>query len=354
MDWIAIVVFVLCTCLFLSYVCKKLSVRTSKRGNKESFLLDPGGTIGPVCSSPNCVRCQSRAYDAHLIKNQLMQSFRMYVEVDQASRSSDCSQQPIEEEHYKSPGKLQRVLHMINSIDEKVDILQSVYHEACYKFELSFESQPHIWWMPGLKRSPFWETTEHPDLETITTVFESTATIKLLQQEYKNACTLPSLWKENKIQSGKWRLFHFYDQGDKNTKLCDVCPHTIRLLESVSNLMMGCVYGNAMISVLGPGSQIEAHTGPCNFRLRCHLALAENENYSIQVGGEVRNWEQGKLMVFDDSFVHRVWHEERLEGGGSDRVVLIFDMWHPEVNHDERQLLNRLFPSPHKNERYSY
>lgn len=351
MDWITVFVLVFCTCLFLSYVCKNFSAKTSKRGNKETLILDPGGTSssGPVCNSPNCVRCQSRAYDAHSIKNQLMQSFKIYV-VGQVD--SHCSQEPIEGEDHRFPRKLQRILHTINSIDEKVDILESVYREACYKFEPSFESQPHIWWMPGLKRSPFWETTEHPDLKTIATVFESPATIKFLQQEYEKACTLSSLWKQNKIQSGKWELLHFYDQGDKNTKTCDVCPHTVRLLESVSDLMMGCVYGNAMISVLGPGSQIEAHTGPCNFRLRCHLALVENKNCGIQVGSEVKNWEQGKLMVFDDSFVHRVWHETSLEGSGNDRVVLIFDVWHPEVNHDERQLLNHLFPSPHKNDQY--
>ena len=44
---------------------------------------------------------------------------------------------------------------------------------------------------------------------------------------------------------------------------------------------------------------------------------------------------EGKFVVFDDSFDHEVWHER--EG---DRVVLIVDLWHPDLDEAARRRLS--------------
>ena len=41
----------------------------------------------------------------------------------------------------------------------------------------------------------------------------------------------------------------------------------------------------------------------------------------------MRTWKEGECLVFDDSFEHEVWHD-----GKGDRIVLICDMWHPELD----------------------
>ena len=41
----------------------------------------------------------------------------------------------------------------------------------------------------------------------------------------------------------------------------------------------------------------------------------------------MREWAEGRCLIFDDSFEHEVWHE-----GDSDRVVLICDLWHPDLD----------------------
>lgn len=46
-------------------------------------------------------------------------------------------------------------------------------------------------------------------------------------------------------------------------------------------------------------------------------------------------WEEGKVMIFDDSFEHEVWHRGTLP-----RLVLIVDVWHPEVTIAERRSLS--------------
>jgi len=49
----------------------------------------------------------------------------------------------------------------------------------------------------------------------------------------------------------------------------------------------------------------------------------------ITVGGEARRWEEGKVLLFDDSFEHEVHNST-----SQPRLVLIVDMWHPELATD--------------------
>lgn len=47
-----------------------------------------------------------------------------------------------------------------------------------------------------------------------------------------------------------------------------------------------------------------------------------------------RSWSEGKVFIFDDSFEHEVWHN-----GTGIRLVLIVDVWHPELTaHEKRSL----------------
>lgn len=47
-----------------------------------------------------------------------------------------------------------------------------------------------------------------------------------------------------------------------------------------------------------------------------------------------RTWREGELFIFDDSFEHEVWHN-----GSLPRLVLILDMWHPELSSHQRRSL---------------
>ena len=46
----------------------------------------------------------------------------------------------------------------------------------------------------------------------------------------------------------------------------------------------------------------------------------------MRVGSETRSWEEGKCLVFDDSFEHEVWN-----AGQGTRIVLVLDVWHPDL-----------------------
>jgi aspartyl/asparaginyl beta-hydroxylase (cupin superfamily) len=72
-----------------------------------------------------------------------------------------------------------------------------------------------------------------------------------------------------------------------------------------------------------------------NTRLICHLPLIVPENCgAIRVGNETRPWVEGELLIFDDSMVHEAWNDSDEE-----RVVLLFDIWRPELTEEERVLV---------------
>ena len=118
-----------------------------------------------------------------------------------------------------------------------------------------------------------------------------------------------------------WKTYFLYGFGYKSEVNCAKCPETTRLMEQIPGMM------TAMFSILAPGKHIPAHRGPYKGVLRCHLGLQvpePQEKIRIRVGNDFRHWEEGRCMVFDDTFEHEVWHE-----GDSERVVLFIDFVRP-------------------------
>ena len=93
-----------------------------------------------------------------------------------------------------------------------------------------------------------------------------------------------------------------------------------------------------MFSLLKGGARIPAHTGMLNTRLISHLPLIVPADCGFRVGNEIRQWEVGKLMIFDDTIEHEAWNDSC-----EDRVVLIFDVWRPELTLDERGAVTAIF-----------
>ena len=97
----------------------------------------------------------------------------------------------------------------------------------------------------------------------------------------------------------------------------------------------------AMFSLLRAGARIAPHSGMFNTRLICHLPLIVPPRCGFRVGNEVREWEEGKLLIFDDTIEHEAWNES-----DQDRVVLIFDIWRPELSEQEQREVGALFSGP--------
>ena len=64
------------------------------------------------------------------------------------------------------------------------------------------------------------------------------------------------------------------------------------------------------------------------------LIVPENATAcALRVGDQTRHWEEGKVMVFDDSYDHEAWNksDER-------RAVLMFDIANPEMGYTADQI----------------
>jgi len=67
----------------------------------------------------------------------------------------------------------------------------------------------------------------------------------------------------------------------------------------------------------------------------------------LRVGEETRTLEAGKPIVFDDSFEHEAWNDDP----GATRIVLIFDVWHPDLQPKEIKFMEFLQNSALKAEK---
>ena len=119
----------------------------------------------------------------------------------------------------------------------------------------------------------------------------------------------------------RWKTFFLYGYGFKAKLGVEMCPRTAALMEQIPGMK------TAMFSILSPRKHILDHRGPYKGVLRYHLGLivpSDAEACRIRVGNDIRHWQEGKSMVFDDTFNHEVWNDT-----DETRVVLFVDVLRP-------------------------
>ena len=117
-----------------------------------------------------------------------------------------------------------------------------------------------------------------------------------------------------------WKTYFFYAYGVKAGTI-ERCPKTAELLHKIPGMT------TAFFSILGPHKHLPPHRGPYKGVIRYHLGLKIPEPASacgIRVGDETRHWEEGKSLIFDDTYDHEAWNDT-----GEDRVVLFVDFIRP-------------------------
>ena len=146
-------------------------------------------------------------------------------------------------------------------------------------------------------------------------------------------------WKETYLYEAGWDVFGLYAFGKRVEENCRLAPRTAAIVEAVPGLI------TAGFSSLQPGTHIQPHVGyqydysedgelttrrELNTRvLRMHLGLIVPETFTpigcaMRVGEELRNWEEGKCLVFDDTIQHEAWNRAT-----TTRVVLLLDFLRP-------------------------
>lgn len=137
---------------------------------------------------------------------------------------------------------------------------------------------------------------------------------------------LPSFQEISKDQieitnDDRWKTFFLYGYGFQADLGVELCPQTATLMRQIPGMR------TAMFSILSPNKHILPHRGPYKGVLRYHLGLivpAEKEACRIRVGQDIRHWEEGGSLIFDDTIDHEVWNDT-----DEVRVVLFVDVLRP-------------------------
>lgn len=119
----------------------------------------------------------------------------------------------------------------------------------------------------------------------------------------------------------KWKTYFLYGYGFQAKLGVETCPKTAALMRKIPGMT------TAMFSILSPNKHILDHRGPYKGVLRYHLGLIVPEDAPscrIRVGEDVRHWQEGKSLIFDDTFNHEVWNDT-----DETRVVLFVDVLRP-------------------------
>lgn len=261
---------------------------------------------------------------------------------------------------------------------------------------------PSMFFLPGLRSLPFW--TSPPALDgqqdpskvsvaygdpTITRVVKHLEqNYETIKEEYMSAVMgtgrttdmstdNPSVSKplepdydvnkvggehaSDKLHAGCWDWHSYVLNGIQQPKFVEACPKTVDILAEVQDTLFYQdastssdrynPFGFTFFSTLHGKSYIKPHTGPMNLRLRIHLPLIVPKNTEpdafsskpqtkcgIRVGNQIRSWKEGKAVVLDDSYEHEVWNET-----DDFRVILLIDVWHPDVRTEERIRIGKMF-----------
>ena len=203
--------------------------------------------------------------------------------------------------------------------------------------------QPSMFYFPGLPQRAFFERDEFAWLtavETETAAMREEALAAMKDGFVPYVQTAPDRPPASNLlrDDPSWSAYYLWQGGEIVAKHADRCPATMRALEHAPIPVIKGRSPMAIYSLLKPGTHIQPHHGMLNTRLICHVPLIAPDGCALRVGSETRTWRQGEALIFDDSFEHEAWNR-----GGETRVVLLFEIWRPEISADERAALTEMF-----------
>jgi beta-hydroxylase len=122
-------------------------------------------------------------------------------------------------------------------------------------------------------------------------------------------------------QDNRWKTYFLYGYGCQAEQNCARCPETTKIIEQIPGIT------TAFFSILSPHKHIPKHRGYYKGVIRCHLGLIIPQPFfkcRMRIGNNLVFWQEGKALIFDDSYQHEV----RNDTDGI-RVVLLFDVIRP-------------------------
>ena len=220
--------------------------------------------------------------------------------------------------------------------------------DICLGRKQIFHQQPSRYYFPGLPQRQFYERDEFPWLaeleaatdpirEELLSVMASSDSFKpYLQSNKEFPASDPAA--VGIMDNPDWGALYMWEYGCIAEANAARFARTMQELEIVPLPRIKNQLPIVLFSRLAAGTHIPPHHGMLNTRLICHLPLIVPANCGVlRCGSEQKAWVEGETLIFDDSIEHEAWNNSQ-----QDRVVLLFDIWRPELTPDEQDLVTQV------------
>lgn len=209
-----------------------------------------------------------------------------------------------------------------------------------------FQQQPSVFYYPYLAQRQYFEREEFDwaaELEAQTSAIR----VELLELVESDADFRPYVENDPSRphrdfhglnENRDWTALYLWRDGKRIEDNAKLCPKTMAALDKVPLSHIGGRTPAVLFSRLEAGAHIPPHSGMLNCRLICHLPLIVPDGCWLRVGNETRHPKTGELMIFDDSIEH-----EAKNPSGELRIILLFDIWRPELEASERDSISAMF-----------
>ncbi len=211
--------------------------------------------------------------------------------------------------------------------------------------ELFFQA-PKYYFFPGLAHRQFFSRAEFPFLDDVENATDAirAEVLKIMQEDrafepyVKKDPARPHDDQLGMADNPGWSAYYLWKDGKPIPENLARCPETAEVVDNIPLCVMPGRAPSVLFSRLLPGARIPPHNGMVNTRLICHLPLIVPPGCGFRVGNETREWREGKAWVFDDSIEHEAWNDSN-----ETRVILLFEIWRPELSDAERTAILALF-----------
>jgi len=208
---------------------------------------------------------------------------------------------------------------------------------------------PHYPCFPGLRHRPWHDSRDFEAARTLESNFaairEEAISLRYDSRlDYSSAAAPRRSWKNPWTllrpdpSPRTWTVYLLYHMGVSVEAVTGSCPRTLAIVNSLPRACTDYTWGDFIFSTMSGGAHLRPHCSIDNLRVRMHLGVAIPDKCSMRVGAETRTWEEGKCLAFEDSFEHEVWNRS-----DSSRIVLIVDLWHPDLTDIEVRALTAAF-----------
>jgi beta-hydroxylase len=198
-----------------------------------------------------------------------------------------------------------------NRLAKKLDALQDWIEDVVARFsplgDPPVYSNEHFEWIPEVEAD--WQKVR-AELDSVMQYRDSMPSFQDIMKEVGAIQT-----------DDQWKTFFLKAVGMDCEENAARCPETMKVLEKLPGVT------TAFFSILSPRKHIPSHRGAWAGILRMHLGLMvpePQEQCRIRIANQTHTWEEGKVLIFDDTWNHEVWNDTP-----GYRVVLFVDFERP-------------------------